>query len=36
MHEGFLYDIGQTGIELHHDPLTLDGMELRSTMAACR
>lgn len=27
MHEGFLYDIGQTGIELHHDPLTLDGME---------
>ncbi|MEO9589485.1 MULTISPECIES: GNAT family N-acetyltransferase/peptidase C39 family protein [Marinobacter] len=27
VHEGFLYDIGQTGIELHHDPLTLDGME---------
>ena len=27
VHEGFLYDIGQTGIELHHDPLTLDGMQ---------
>lgn len=27
VHEGFLHDIGQTGIELHHDPLTLDGME---------
>ena len=27
VHEGFLHDIGQTGIELHHDPLTLDGMQ---------
>ncbi|WP_372964016.1 ribosomal protein S18-alanine N-acetyltransferase [Marinobacter sp.] len=27
VHEGFLYDIGQTGIQLHHDPLTLDAME---------
>lgn len=27
VHEGFLYDIGQTGIELHHDPLTLDEIE---------
>lgn len=27
VHEGFLHDIGQTEIELRHDPLTLDGME---------
>ena len=27
VHEGFLHDIGQTDIELRHDPLTLDGME---------
>ena len=27
VHEGFLHDIGQTGIQLHHDPLTLDAME---------
>ncbi|WP_417531242.1 ribosomal protein S18-alanine N-acetyltransferase [Marinobacter lipolyticus] len=27
VHEGFLHDIGQTGIQLHHDPLTLDGLE---------
>ncbi|MDX1800362.1 MAG: GNAT family N-acetyltransferase/peptidase C39 family protein [Marinobacter sp.] len=27
VHEGFLVDIAQTGIELHHDPLTLDNME---------
>ncbi|MBW4936244.1 ribosomal protein S18-alanine N-acetyltransferase [Marinobacter sp. F4206] len=27
VHEGFLHDIGQTGIALHHDPLTLQGME---------
>lgn len=27
VHEGFLHDIGQTGIQLHHDPLTLAGME---------
>lgn len=27
VHEGFLHDIGQTGIQLHHDPLTLEGME---------
>ena len=27
VHEGFLHDIGQTGIELHHDPLTLEAME---------
>ena len=27
VHEGFLYDIGQTDIQLHHDPLTLDAME---------
>ncbi|MDO3721941.1 ribosomal protein S18-alanine N-acetyltransferase [Marinobacter sp. chi1] len=27
VHEGFLHDIGQTNIELHHDPLTLTGME---------
>lgn len=27
VHEGFLHDIGQTDIELHHDPLTLDAME---------
>ncbi|EMP56566.1 ribosomal-protein-alanine acetyltransferase [Marinobacter santoriniensis NKSG1] len=27
VHEGFVQDIGQTGIELHHDPLTLEGME---------
>ncbi|MFO7528438.1 MAG: ribosomal protein S18-alanine N-acetyltransferase [Marinobacter sp.] len=27
VHEGFLHDIGATGIELHHDPLTLEGME---------
>lgn len=29
VHEGFLHDIGQTGIELHHDPLTLDEIERR-------
>ena len=27
VHEGFLHDIGQTDIELRHDPLTLEGME---------
>ncbi len=27
VHEGFLHDIGQTEIELRHDPLTLEGME---------
>ena len=27
VHEGFLHDIGQTGIELHHDPLTLEEIE---------
>lgn len=27
VHEGFMYDIGKTGIELHHDPLTLAGLE---------
>ncbi|WP_323752886.1 ribosomal protein S18-alanine N-acetyltransferase [Marinobacter sp.] len=27
VHEGFLYDIGQTGIQIHHDPLTLEAME---------
>ncbi|QSP94156.1 ribosomal protein S18-alanine N-acetyltransferase [Marinobacter salinisoli] len=27
VHEGFLHDIGRTDIELHHDPLTLAGME---------
>ncbi len=27
VHEGFLHDIGQTGIKLHHDPLTLEAME---------
>jgi len=27
VHEGFLHDIGQTGIQLHHDPLTLEAME---------
>lgn len=27
VHEGFLKDIGQTDIQLHHDPLTLDAME---------
>lgn len=27
VHEGFLQDIGQTGIQLHHDPLTLEAME---------
>ncbi|AOY88004.1 ribosomal-protein-alanine N-acetyltransferase [Marinobacter salinus] len=27
VHEGFLHDIGLTGIDLHHDPLTLEGME---------
>ena len=27
VHEGFLQDIGKTGIELHHDPLTLADME---------
>lgn len=27
VHEGFLHDIGATGIQLHHDPLTLEGME---------
>lgn len=27
VHEGFIHDIGQTGIELHHDPLTLNNME---------
>ncbi|MGO1749533.1 MAG: GNAT family N-acetyltransferase/peptidase C39 family protein [Marinobacter sp.] len=26
VHEGFLQDIGQTSIELHHNPLTLDAM----------
>jgi ribosomal-protein-alanine acetyltransferase len=26
VHEGFLHDIGQTGIQLHHDPLTLEAM----------
>lgn len=29
VHEGFLRDIGQTGIDLHHDPLTLDEIERR-------
>lgn len=27
VHEGFLQDIGQTSIQLHHDPLTLEAME---------
>lgn len=27
VHEGFMHDLGQTGIELHHDPLTLENME---------
>ena len=27
VHEGFLHDIGQTEIQLHHDPLTLEAME---------
>lgn len=27
VHEGFIHDIGQTDIQLHHDPLTLDAME---------
>lgn len=27
VHEGFLHDIGKTGIQLHHDPLTLEAME---------
>ncbi len=27
VHEGFLHDLGQTGIELHHDPLTLAEIE---------
>ncbi len=27
VHAGFMHDLGQTGIELHHDPLTLDKME---------
>lgn len=27
VHEGFLHDIGGTGIALHHDPLTLEGIE---------
>lgn len=27
VHEGFLCDIGATGIELHHDPLTLEEIE---------
>ncbi|WP_100640484.1 GNAT family N-acetyltransferase/peptidase C39 family protein [Marinobacter salexigens] len=27
VHEGFLHDIGQTNIQLHHDPLTLEAME---------
>src|SRR5690554_6374806 len=27
VHEGFLHGIGQTGIELHHDPLTLEEIE---------
>lgn len=27
VHEGFMHDIGETGIELHHEPLTLDRME---------
>ncbi|MDI9246903.1 ribosomal protein S18-alanine N-acetyltransferase [Marinobacter sp. CHS3-4] len=26
VHEGFIYDIAQTGIELHHDPISLDGL----------
>ncbi|MGM0769583.1 MAG: ribosomal protein S18-alanine N-acetyltransferase [Pseudomonadota bacterium] len=27
VHEGFIHDIAQTGIQLHHDPLTLEGLE---------
>ncbi|MBJ6138121.1 ribosomal protein S18-alanine N-acetyltransferase [Marinobacter litoralis] len=27
VHEGFLHDIGQTGIQIHHNPLTLEAME---------
>ncbi len=27
VHEGFIHDIAQTGIELHHDPLSLDDMK---------
>ncbi|MBQ0831073.1 GNAT family N-acetyltransferase/peptidase C39 family protein [Marinobacter sp.] len=27
VHEGFLQDIGQTSIQLHHNPLTLEAME---------
>jgi len=27
VHEGFIHEIGQTGIQLHHDPLTPDAME---------
>ncbi|MBY6032013.1 ribosomal protein S18-alanine N-acetyltransferase [Marinobacter daepoensis] len=27
VHEGFLHDLAQTDIELHHDPLTLPAME---------
>ncbi|MFW6335098.1 MAG: peptidase C39 family protein, partial [Desulfosalsimonas sp.] len=27
VHEGFLHELGQTGIELHHDPLNLDDIE---------
>jgi ribosomal-protein-alanine acetyltransferase len=26
VHQGFLHDISQTGIELHHQPLTLEGI----------
>ncbi|WP_166263778.1 ribosomal protein S18-alanine N-acetyltransferase [Marinobacter caseinilyticus] len=27
VHEGFMHDLGKTGIELHHDPLTLENLE---------
>ncbi|HTN34295.1 MAG TPA: GNAT family N-acetyltransferase/peptidase C39 family protein [Marinobacter sp.] len=27
VHQGFLHDISQTGIELHHNPLTIEGLE---------
>jgi len=27
VHEGFIHDIAQTGIELRHDPLSLEGMK---------
>ncbi len=27
VHEGFIHDMAQTGIELHHDPLSLEGMK---------